>query len=80
MGRTFLPHPESLGRGMPLKASLNVLQAGAQDRGDWSDTRDGSSHALFCTLSPHTPLPTITHNCQTRGGRMAQGWLTGGSQ
>lgn len=69
VGRTLLPHPESLGWGMPSEAPLNVLQAGAQDRGD-------SPCAVFCTLSPHTPLPTITHNCQTRHGHMAQGWLT----
>lgn len=69
--------PINPGVQVPSVAPLNFLQAWAQNRRDWFDTRAGSSCAVFCTLSLHTPLPTVTHNCQARGVSMAHGWLIG---
>lgn len=56
-GKDSPPSARIPGVGDAMVASLNVPQAWAQDRGDWLDTRDGSSCAMFCILPLHFPTP-----------------------
>lgn len=50
---------KSWGRGMLSVASLNVLQVWTQHRGDFFDTRDGSSYAVFYTCHSILSLPPL---------------------